>query len=782
MHIKEDLLKFKKSQTETSANGEVTIKVEKPSTVEDIDKNNIESQVKMTIVNNKTKESTSAVIKMYHTNQSIHLQGGKRMGMVTSTSLLADCLERHWKNNITNNIEGINEANNALKSMVLNPGMVLRARTSSGDNIIYCEKCNYTCSLKHQLNMHMMSKHGDRVKPLKINAIKRKSPPNKSPENQRPTKGKINRSTKSVSFQTDIVTDISTEDYTCNECKFVYSSKTDLACHISLMHADIKSPPDNSKQDSSSIEVLPTDVTNDSPETKTKEVQDQKVITEHEVEKILTNMEKEEASKRDNREKEEFLDKEKEKLYIEAENWRKTAQDLDIDLKSALKSNEKLLKDRLNVEEDYKKVTAAAGHLQQKVHTLEEEVKEMKLKSDLDSKEKEKAQIALEELQLQLDQEGVPMCPICNKRFPTSDVLQGHIDIVHHESSQVIPTVHPSVSENSGSMEHSRQTGYGITENYQLVSVQCKKCDETLENNHLLRIHMKKHIRKEQEVLKCTNCDYESFDENSYLNHIVDVHSTIHLCQNCGNKFPTKEELIGHIVREHRTSKLINNSQALPTDQLNTQDQNQQQDTNQIKCFNCGIMVKTKNDLMKHKKEQHWKQKPCSYYQSWWGCRFPDRVCFNYHRLEEQQQGPDAHRSQEQEVRGQEQRQQQEVRGQEQRQQQGAGGNGRVSWAGVTRGQREQGQGQEIDARANIDCRDGIQCRYNREGGCRYRHNNNQTNQYEQQTNTTNTTNSDESSFNMQEMKLTLDNLVKVVYNLKSLADFPKVSQQTKTT
>ena len=33
------------------------------------------------------------------------------------------------------------------------------------------------------------------------------------------------------------------------------------------------------------------------------------------------------------------------------------------------------------------------------------------------------------------------------------------------------------------------------------------------------------------------------------------------------------------------------------------------------------------------------------------------------------------------------------------------------------------------------------------------------------------------SSFNMHEMKLTLDNLVKVVYNLKSLTDFPEVNQ-----
>ena len=43
LYIKEDLLKFKRTQTETSENGELTIKVEQPSEVEDTDKNNVVS-------------------------------------------------------------------------------------------------------------------------------------------------------------------------------------------------------------------------------------------------------------------------------------------------------------------------------------------------------------------------------------------------------------------------------------------------------------------------------------------------------------------------------------------------------------------------------------------------------------------------------------------------------------------------------------------------------------------------------------------------------------------
>ena len=76
LHIKEEMKQYKKGDVETSENGELTFRVEKNSSVEDINENNPESQVKMVITNNKTNETTNVVIKLYHINQSIHLQGG----------------------------------------------------------------------------------------------------------------------------------------------------------------------------------------------------------------------------------------------------------------------------------------------------------------------------------------------------------------------------------------------------------------------------------------------------------------------------------------------------------------------------------------------------------------------------------------------------------------------------------------------------------------------------------------------------------------------------------
>ena len=208
--------------------------------------------------------------------------------------------------------------------------------------------------------------------------------------------------------------------------------------------------------------------------------------------------------------------------------------------------------------------------------------------------------------------------------------------------------------------------------------------------------------------------------------------------------------------REHGFKSHNNNSVTPATSQTSQQ----QQRHHTIKCFDCGFMVTTKDELMQHKKIQHWKQKPCPYFHgSGAGCRFPERVCFNIHKLSEHQ-------------------------GQVHGVRQEAMNRGNNSWAGVSGGRKEQGKASEI--RARIKCREGNNCVHFNQGSCRYNHSNltNQTNQTNpsnqtNQNNQTNQTNENRnvSSFNMQEMKSTLESLVEAVYNLKSLSDFPKVGQ-----
>ena len=791
--------KYKKDDVETSEF--LTFKVEKNTSVIDNLRNNPETQIKCIVNNKKTNEDTNVVIKLYHTNQSIHFQGGRRMGKVTSTSLMADHMEVRWRHLLEEAMVTIKQINESLKSMSLKDSMNLRSRTTSGDTILYCDKCSYTTPLKHKLSAHKMSLHqADHTHVKK--AIKRKSSPKQSPIKKKIKKQTITKETLKEAINAAKMTKDETVDdtsnhevklYQCTECGFIYSSMKDLSAHMLSMH----------KQNNIS-----------------------KPITINQVDNILTNISKKEAEKNDSKEKEEFIDEEKEKLSIEAENWRKTARDIDLDLKSALKANEKLIKEKLNIQEDYGKCTVAAGHLQDRVHTLEEEIKEVKLTSELDKREKEQSDNALISLNTALDQEDIPKCTVCQRRFQNIENVNSHMNSKHNGSKKP--------EESNDVMENSEQAGYGTTEDYQLVAAQCKKCDKMLKNNHMLRIHMKTHTRKEQEKF-----NFETADENVWLNHIVDTHSTVHQCKTCDKIFKAKEQLVAHIVKDHAFSnqnQSRNTAHATasvvtpPTNTSNTTNKTSTTNTtstsNKIKCFDCGTMLPTREELIRHKKLQHWKHKFCTYFHGTGrGCRFPDRVCINIHRPEEQQGQPGVYlqefRSQSQEAarqhfRGQEQvAPSQDVRsGVQEGHSQGVRDQ-EVSWARVAGGHEQVqgawGQDQGQDVRYTINCRDGSNCNYYFQGNCRYKHFNpnqynqsqnhhnqsqnqynqsqnhhnqsqnhlNQSqNQYNQDQNQTNQTQETESNsnFNMQEMKLTLENLVKVVYNLKSISDFPKVN------
>ena len=161
------MIRYTKNQTETPDDGSATFTVEKNTAVEDQDENNPETQIRFFVTNNISIEKTKVVVKIYHTNPSIHFQRGKRIGIVTSTSVFADCLEKHRSDHIKDNGVNIEETNLLLKTMVITSGVTTTACTSSGDQILNCEHCSFRCFLKHQLNMHRISKHGVLVKPLK---------------------------------------------------------------------------------------------------------------------------------------------------------------------------------------------------------------------------------------------------------------------------------------------------------------------------------------------------------------------------------------------------------------------------------------------------------------------------------------------------------------------------------------------------------------------------------------------------------------------------------------
>ena len=98
---------------------------------------------------------------------------------------------------------------------------------------------------------------------------------------------------------------------------------------------------------------------------------------------------------------------------------------------------------------------------------LQEELKEVKIKAELEKKE---ALDSLNTLQMDLDHEAIPKCAVCNRRTATMDALQGHMDVYHHDQTS-------KTNYGEESMEHSAQVGYLPKTRDNVVSVQCKKCD-----------------------------------------------------------------------------------------------------------------------------------------------------------------------------------------------------------------------------------------------------------------------------------------------------------------
>ena len=142
----------------------------------------------------------------------------------------------------------------------------------------------------------------------------------------------------------------------------------------------------------------------------------------------------------------------------------------------------------------------------------------------------------------------------------------------------------------------------------------CKKCDKVLQSDQQFRQHIKEHKRFNEQIIKCHHCDFITNDEDTHINHMVDVHSTKHTCYSCEAVFPTKNDMIEHARIDH--GFIYNNS-----GQLNKH----------ITCHDCQESFTTKFELMEHKKKQHYKKRLCSYYHgTGWGFRFLN-MCNDVH-------------------------------------------------------------------------------------------------------------------------------------------------------
>ena len=180
--------------------------------------------------------------------------------------------------------------------------------------------------------------------------------------------------------------------------------------------------------------------------------------------------------------------------------------------------------------------------------------------------------------------------------------------------------------------KHMKDSHIGV------VSTKCKRCGETFTSNNDLNDHIQsKHV--EQEIRKLGIRDEEFMTGSGVMKQVNSKHTEGQYinCRICSQQFTTKRSLMEHrkIMHIESVAHCRNNLQGnCPyTDEKCFWNHNKETKEN-VKCFICAKSFENKNEMMKHRKREHFDiVKPCFQY-SQNTCRFKDILCWFKHEEE----------------------------------------------------------------------------------------------------------------------------------------------------
>ena len=344
--IKEDMLKYVKGQSEASDKS--TIEVESSTAVVDLVKNNPETMIKFIVKDNETKLETKVNVKLYHTNQTIHLQGGKRTGRTTSTSLVADCLERLWIKILENNKDKIDKLNRLL--ITLDTKGVKDLRKGSFNKVSDqhpCDKCEYKTAHKFQLNSHKIRAHNEKAKPKPKLAKVLKQPNSYMLKHCTKSKGALLSSLETIKEGNEAKVDDSLVNK-CKKCNICCNNLQDMNQHMELMHKE-ENKNDNTIWEKSPKKALCKASLNNAPIDKEAVDRILKEMSTGNVQQRSENFYRNnEITNEKEEEVEEFLDIEKERLHKELGECKAKIKDLEMDLVVERKICEKALMEKVH--------------------------------------------------------------------------------------------------------------------------------------------------------------------------------------------------------------------------------------------------------------------------------------------------------------------------------------------------------------------------------------------------------------------------------------------------
>ena len=134
-------------------------------TLTKIMKDSPQASIHFQVKDNSTNQTNKCMQHMYHTNQSIHLQGGKGLGTRTTVFLVASVLEKQWEKIRDENQESIAKYNEAISNIDANKfGEELKEKKTKTRKTKYdCDLCSYKTNFFHELEVHKNLVHKSKL-------------------------------------------------------------------------------------------------------------------------------------------------------------------------------------------------------------------------------------------------------------------------------------------------------------------------------------------------------------------------------------------------------------------------------------------------------------------------------------------------------------------------------------------------------------------------------------------------------------------------------------------
>ena len=181
--VKEEIDKMERGYTWSDNDTNVKMSIEKKHNEEDKAENNPKTVTRWNVTDENNKFESNITMNLYHTNQGIHFQGGRRNGRQTTSSLAADLFET-WSmlliqekgDRIKMIKEAILEMDLRRKPFLTAHRLLVKTEPLSKD-IFKCTMCPYKSVKMPELRRHMFILH--RNKATKTEAKKRAASPPK---------------------------------------------------------------------------------------------------------------------------------------------------------------------------------------------------------------------------------------------------------------------------------------------------------------------------------------------------------------------------------------------------------------------------------------------------------------------------------------------------------------------------------------------------------------------------------------------------------------------------